>query len=78
MHACGKCKPLYLFCFLGKSDPFVVVHMLPVDLFTKAAENQYKTDIKKQTLEPFFNSKFDMLVIIIINAYSTLIEYYYV
>ena len=56
-------ESLYFPCFLGKSDPFVVVHMLPVDLFPKAAESHYKTDIKKQTLEPFFNSKFDMLVI---------------
>ena len=52
-----------LFCqlnYIGKSDPFVVVHLLPTDLFPKVAEKNYKTDVKKQTLEPFFNEKFNL------------------
>ena len=46
----------------GKSDPYVEIHLLPIELFPSAAEKHYKTDTKKQTLEPFFNKQFSIPV----------------
>ena len=36
------------------------VLLLPTDLLHKAAEKQYKTEMKKQSKESFFNCTFDM------------------
>ena len=65
---CLCCRLLVEFVFLiyniyyvGKKNMlFVEVLLLPTDLFHKAAEKQYKTEMKKQSHKSFFNCTFDM------------------
>jgi hypothetical protein len=44
----------------GKSDPYVIVYLLPKTSFVAANEKVHKTSIKKQTLDPIFNETLEL------------------
>lgn len=48
----------FLFYFLGFSDPFVIVELLPRNVFSHCAEQV--TNVQKKTLNPFFDECFEL------------------
>ena len=51
-------NPRYALCFLGFSDPFVLVKLLPPRLFPHT--NEQKTQIRKRNLDPVFDEIFEL------------------
>ena len=47
--------------YLGSSDPYVQLTVLPQWKFTEANKKRpYKTQVEKETLDPYFNKEFQM------------------
>lgn len=47
--------------FSGLSDPFVQLTLMPTWAFAKTSNNKhFKTTVRKQTLDPFFNESFKL------------------
>jgi Ca2+-dependent lipid-binding protein len=42
---------------IGSSDPYVILELLPFSIYHKT-QKEYKTSIKKRTLDPEYNELF--------------------
>ena len=50
----------FIYLVLGLSDPFVQLTLVPPWVFTESSGKHFKTDVQKQTLDPFFNETFKL------------------
>jgi Ca2+-dependent lipid-binding protein len=52
------CRDLPKMDRFGKSDPYVILELLPFSFYSKPPK-EYKTSIQKQTLDPKYNELFE-------------------
>ena len=54
------CMYVCMYVYVGSSDPYVQVTLLPQWKYVESNKKVYKTQVMKGTLDPYFNKQFLM------------------